>query len=244
MAIDEAITAFRIDNAVQNTLRLYLWRPSAVSIGRFQDLLKEVHVNDCKQRGVDFVRRITGGGAVYHDSHGEITYSVVARETDFGSTDVVDAYNRICQGLIEAAKILGIHADFNPGDPRNCPNIGINARKISGSAQYHKGGVLLQHGTFLLDVDFEKMFTFLRVPWAKNIEEVVRIAEHRHTSVQNELKRNVSVQEAYEALVQGFEKALNVEFVNEALTEPECSLASKLREERYSRENWNLKGEI
>jgi lipoate-protein ligase A len=242
MAIDEAITVARISEAVPNTLRLYRWKPSAVSIGRFQDIFSEVHIDYCRQRGVDTVRRITGGGAVYHACRNEITYSIIAREKDFGSTDVIHAYNKICNGLIEAAKILGINTEFNQGDPRNCPNITANGKKISGSAQYHRGGVLLQHGTFLLDVNLKEMFTFLRVPWAKSLDDVACVAKDRLTSVRNELKRDVHVEEASEALVQGFQRELGVEFMNEDLTLQERQVATKLRKEKYSTENWNIKG--
>ena len=244
MAIDEAITAARIGNTVPNTLRLYRWKPSAVSIGRFQNILSEVHADECKKHGVDVVRRITGGGAVYHACQNEITYGVIAREKDFGSTDVIHAYNTICNGLIEAARTLGVNADFNPGDPRNCPNIAINAKKISGSAQYHRGGVLLQHGTFLMNVDLKQMFTFLRVPWAKTADDVACVARDRITSLRKELKRDVRVEEASEALIQGFQKALGMELVNEGLTLQEQQVASKLRKEKYSAENWNMKGVV
>jgi lipoate-protein ligase A len=242
MAIDEAITIARITDAVPNTLRLYSWKPSAVSVGRFQDIFNEIYVDDCRQHGVDFVRRITGGGAVYHAQQDEVTYSIIAREKDFGSTDVIYTYTKICNGLIEASKILGVDADFNPGDPRNCPNISVNRRKISGSAQYHRAGVLLQHGTFLLDVNLKDMFTFLRVPWAKTVDDVVCVASDRLTSIEKELKRVVHVKEASEALVQGFQRALGVEFMNEDLTCQERQVASKLRREKYSAEKWNVMG--
>jgi len=244
MAIDEAIVTARIDGLVSNTLRFYKWKPSAVSVGRFQTVSNEVHVENCRRLGVDIVRRITGGGTVYHDSEGEITYSVVAEEKDFGTTDVVQAYNAICTGLIEAAKILGVNADFNPGDPKNCPNIAVWGKKISGSAQFHKGGVLLQHGTFLLEADLEKMFTFLRVPWAETITDVVCVVRERLTSIQNELGKRVSTEEAYRALVKGFERALNVQLKEEALTTYERNLAETLREDKFSTEGWNLEGKL
>jgi len=242
MAVDEAITTARIEGLVPNTLRLYLWKPSAVSVGRFQDLSNEVQVENCRLNGVDIVRRITGGGTVYHDFHGEITYSVIARENDFGTSDVVHAYNTICEGLIEAARILGVNANFNPGDPKNCPNIAVNGKKVSGSAQFHRGGVLLQHGTFLLDTDLEKMFTFLRVPWAKTVDDVVCVAREKLTSIKEELNQEVDVPEAHDALVQGFQKALEVELEEQSLTAFEQRLAIRLREEKYSTDNWNLKG--
>jgi len=242
MAIDEAIVTARIEGLVPNTLRFYRWNPSAVSVGRFQDINNEAHVENCRRQGVDIVRRITGGGTVYHDSEGEITYSIIAKEVDFGTTDVVQAYNTVCNGLIEAAKILGVKADFNPGDPRNCPNIAIQGKKISGSAQFHKGGVLLQHGTFLLEADLENMFTFLRVPWAKTIPDVVCVARERLTSIKNELGKKVSSDEAYQALVKGFERALSVQLRGEALTPYEHKLAQNLRSYKFSTEEWNLRG--
>jgi lipoate-protein ligase A len=242
MAIDEAIVNSRIKDLVPNTLRLYQWKPSAVSVGRFQDVANEVHVNNCKQHGVDIVRRNSGGGTVYHDSQGEITYSVIAKEEDFGTTDVVQAYNTICNGLIEAAKILGVKADFNKGDPKNCPNIAINGKKISGSAQFHKGGVLLQHGTFLLEADLEKMFTFLRVPWAKTVKDVVCIAQDRLTSIKDALDRQVSTKEAYEALITGFQSAFKAKLDEGILISYEREATQKLREHKFSTEDWNIKG--
>jgi lipoate-protein ligase A len=242
MAIDEAIVTARIRGLVPNTLRFYQWKPSAVSIGRFQDISNEIQVENCRQKGVDIVRRITGGGAVYHDSQGEITYSVIAKEKDFGTTDVFQAYNTICNGLIEAAKILGVTADFNPGNPKNCPNITIQGKKISGSAQFHRGGVLLQHGTFLLETDLEKMFTFLRVPWAKTIPDILCVAREKLTSINNELGKRVSTEEAYQASVKGFEKTLNVRLREEALSDYEQKLAQKIRRDKFLTEEWNLRG--
>jgi len=242
MAVDEAIVNARISDSVPNTLRLYRWNPSAVSVGRFQDIAKEVQVDNCRQKDIDIVRRITGGGTVYHDSQNEITYSIVAKEKDFGTTDVIQVYNRICGGIIEAAKILGVNASFSPGDPRNCPTVAINGKKISGSAQYHKSGVLLQHGTFLLDVDLENMFTLLRVPWAKNISDVICVAKDKITSIEKELDHHTDCREAAEALIQGFGKALSIELQEGKLTDTELALASEMRSEKYMKDAWNLKG--
>jgi len=242
MAIDEAITTARIDGLVPNTLRFYRWASSAVSVGRFQDVHNEVHVENCRRRNVDIVRRITGGGTVYHDCEGEITYSLVVKEMDFGTADVVQAYNIITSGLIEAAKILGVEADFNPGDSRNCPSIAIDGKKISGSAQFHRHGVLLQHGTFLLDVNLEKMFNFLRVPWAKSVKDVVCVAQDKITSIGKEMNRKVGIDEAHEALTLGFQKALKIELREEPLTAQEQNLAEKLQNEKFSKDSWNLTG--
>jgi lipoate-protein ligase A len=244
MAVDEAILSTRIAGTVPNTLRFYRWKPSAVSIGRFQDAFKEVYVENCRKHGVDIVRRITGGGAVYHDHVGEITYSVVVKESDLGFTDVASTYDMVCKGLIEATKMLGISADFNMGDPKKCPNVTINMRKISGSAQSRSKGVLLQHGTFLLNTNLERMFTFLRVPWAKTRKEVIPVAEKRLTSVEEELGTNISAKEAHQALVQGFQKAFEAQLMEGKLTSYEHKLAGKLRREKFATDRWNFEGKL
>ena len=242
MAIDEAVLKARIAGMAPSTIRFYRWKPSAVSIGRFQRVFDEVYVENCRRHRVDIVRRITGGGAVYHDYEGEITYSVVVSEKDLGSKDVVSAYNTICRGLVDAAKNLGVNADFNPGDPRKCPNITIDKRKFSGSAQSHKRGVLLQHGTFLVQTDLEKMFTFLRVPWAKSLEDVLRVARKRLTSIERELQSSISNKEAYAALARGFQTTLKAELVEKELTDYELSLAEELCREKYATDDWNFSG--
>jgi len=244
MAIDEAMLRARIEETVPNTIRFYRWRPSAVSIGRFQDIFQQVYLENCKKYGVDVVRRISGGGAVYHDYGGEITYSVVVSEKDLGSQDMVAAYHLICNGLVEAAKTLNVRAGFNLGDPTHCPNITINNRKISGSAQSRKKGVLLQHGSFLVDLDLNKMFALLRVPWAKTLTDVLSVAQKRLTSIKQERGSTVSSGEAFQALSTGFQKALNIQLIGGELTSFEQNLAEKLRKEKFATDNWNLKGRV
>jgi len=240
MAVDEAILKARMESRVPNTLRFYRWKPSAVSIGRFQEASNEVDLESCERYGVDVVRRITGGGSVYHDCDGEVTYSVVVKERDLGISGVVSAYKRICKGIIEAVRVLGVDADFNPGDPKQCPNITVRGRKFSGSAQSRRGSYLLQHGTFLIDVGLEKMFTFLKVPWAASPSDAICVAEKRMTSVQHELGATVSLEDAYQALMKGFQKALDIELLEEELTSYEKKLARKLRREKYATDEWNF----
>jgi lipoate-protein ligase A len=244
MAIDEAILMARIAGKVPNTLRFYRWKPSAVSVGRFQDPFDEVHVENCRKHGVDIVRRITGGGAVYHDCDGEITYSVVVDGKELGCADMdlISAYKILCEGLVEAVRILAITAEFRPVDSKQCPNVTIKGKKISGSAQSYRRGILLQHGTFLMHLNHEKMFTFLRVPWAQTLMDVLEVSKKKLTSVQQELELRVSMEEAYQALVRGFEKALKIQLVEEELTRYEWKLARKIRRDKFSTENWNFDG--
>jgi lipoate-protein ligase A len=242
MAVDEAILNSRIQEVVPNTLRLYRWRPSAVSIGKFQNIENEVQISNCEKHGVNIVRRITGGGTVYHDAEDEITYSIIVHRKDLEAKDITDVYAKVYTGLAEALRILGIKADFNEGNEKACPNLTIKGKKVSGSAQSHKKDVVLQHGTLLLDVNLEKMFTFLRVPWASTCIEVAKIAESKITSIRSELGRRVTIEEAYDALSEGFSSALNVRLERDELKPYEVQLAEKLCKEKYSTREWDFHG--
>jgi lipoate-protein ligase A len=243
MAVDEAIMTARTENLTPSTLRLYRWRPSAVSIGRFQDMEKEVQLDNCRKHGVDAVRRITGGGAVYHALQDEVTYSVVAKKDDLAAEDITAVYAKIYNGLAEALEILGIHADFNQGNEKTCPNLTIKGRKISGSAQAHRREVVLQHGTLLQRVNLERMFTFLRVPWATSRAQVARVARNKITSIDAELEKSVSIAQVKDALVKGFEKALDVKLVRGQLSARELELSRSLWKKKYCTDEWNVWGE-
>ena len=242
MAMDEAILRARIQNAVPNTLRFYRWKPSAVSVGRFQNTDKEAQLDNCRKHNVDVVRRITGGGTVYHDAQDEVTYSVVARKEDLGAEEIAAVYSRIYTGLAEALRILGIHADFNQGTAKACPNLTVNGRKISGSAQAHRSGAFLQHGTLLSKVNLYRMFTFIRVPWAKTRMQIVSIAENRITSINAELGKTVSAAELKDSLVRGFEKALDIRLTSGQLTAGELEFSEYLCQEKYATDDWNFQG--
>jgi lipoate-protein ligase A len=242
MAIDEAILRARIQSAVPNTLRFYRWNPSTVSVGRFQNVEKEVQLDNCRKHNVDVVRRITGGGTVYHDAKDEITYSVIARKEDLGAEEIAAVYSRIYAGLAEALRILGIQADFNQGTAKACPNLTVNGKKISGSAQAHRSGAFLQHGTLLSKVNLERMFTFIRVPWAKTRVQIVSIAENRITSVNAELGKTVSAAQLRDSLVKGFEKALGSKLMSGELIAGELELSDHLCQEKYATDDWNFQG--
>ena len=112
MAIDEAILNARIAGQVPNTLRFYRWQPSAVSIGRNQNPENEVYLDACKQLGVDVVRRISGGGTVYHDFEGEVTYSVIAKTDRFGHHRHNGSLHQNLRAITDALRLLGITADL------------------------------------------------------------------------------------------------------------------------------------
>ena len=241
MAIDEAILTARIAGQVPSTLRFYRWQPSAVSVGKNQNPETEVYLDACKRLGVDVVRRISGGGTVYHDFEGEVTYSVTAKTGDLGTADITSVYAKIYEAITDALRLLGIPADFSRGDQKNCPNLTVNGKKISGSSQTITRGVVLQHGTVLRSIDLPKMFTLLKLKNA-TCTQAADIAKRKITSIQNELGHAVMPETVANALAQGFRAILKIQLEPGELAPYEMELAQKLYKEKYSKTKWNFEG--
>ena len=241
MAIDEAILNSRIDGEVPNTIRFYRWHPSAVSIGKNQKPEKELDLDECKELGVDVVRRISGGGAVFHDFEGEVTYSVVGKTSDLGNADVTTVYFRIYEAITDALRLLGIPADFSGGDARNCPNLTVGGKKISGSSQTITHGVVLQHGTILRSGDLAIMFRLLKL---KDLSCTLAadIGKRKITSIQQELGHPISPDTIANALEQGFKAILKIQLDQGELTPNEVDSTRKLFEEKYATKEWNFGG--
>ena len=242
MAIDEAILQSRMENLTPNTIRLYQWQPSAVSIGKNQNPEETLYTETCRKLGVDIVRRNSGGGTVFHDQTGELTYSVTAQTHDFNASDITEVYTSIYAAITDALRLLGIPADFNPGNQKNCPNLSVNTRKISGSAQTVKRNIVQQHGTLLLNADLPLMFQLLRIQGVDNCSLAAQIAQRKITSVQNELGHAVTPETAANALMQGFKAILKIHLKPAQLTLYEQALANKLYNSKYATDNWNQNG--
>ena len=119
-----------------------LWQNSpAVIVGSFQNICREVHVETLRRLGIPVVRRMSGGGTVYHDL-GNVNYTYISRQD--GMVD----YDRCLQPVINALNDIGVPARKN----RTC-DIAIGEEKISGSAQRSAGGRVLHHGTLLFQSD-------------------------------------------------------------------------------------------
>ena len=243
MAIDEAILNSNVAGFVPNTLRFYRWQPSAVSVGKNQNPEKELYLDACSRLGVDIVRRISGGGTVYHDFEGEVTYSVIVKTANFGTGDITAVYFKIYEAITDALRLLGVPADFSSGDAKNCPNLTVNGKKISGSSQTITRNVVLQHGTILRSVDLSKMFQILKL---KDVSctEAADIAKRKITSIQTELGHRVMPETITNALAQGFKGILKIQLEPGDLTQNELELAQKLYREKYTTKQWNFSGKV
>jgi lipoyltransferase/lipoate-protein ligase len=233
MAIDRAVLVANSQGKVPPTVRFYTWRPPAISIGYFQGLEEEVDLALCKKLRVDYVRRITGGGAVFHDK--ELTYSIVIPENHKDiPKNILDSYGRICGAVMKGLKNLGIESTYIPIN-----DIVTNDKKISGNAQTRKAKTVLQHGTVLLDVDVDKMFSVLRVPNEKIRDKMIADVKQRVTSVKHVLGKEICFEDAANAMKTGFEEEFGVDLVKGALTKEEIELAKKFEKDCFSTRKWN-----
>ncbi|MDE1856856.1 MAG: lipoate--protein ligase family protein [Candidatus Micrarchaeota archaeon] len=230
MAIDHAVSDAVSSGTALPTIRFYKWLPSAVSIGCFQSMDDEVNIEECQRLGVDAVRRRTGGGAVYHDSKGEITYSVIG-PLDAFPTGIRDSYAMICGWVIDGLSGLGINAEFAPIN-----DIVASGKKISGNAQTRRDGVLLQHGTVLYDLDVRTMFSVLKISKEKISDKMIKSVEERVTKVRN--FTDASQDDLYKALMKGFTegKDYNVGRLSEGENRSAAHLASTI----YCTKPWNF----
>ena len=158
MALD-AVAAATAAEGGPWTLRVYSWEPSTLSLGYHQDPAT-VDWDFCDRAGIDVVRRPTGGGAIYHDRYGDISYSVVA-PTEVLPGDLTETYELLCEPLFEALDRVGVEAGFadEPADEIHDPAcylrgidpahdvVAEDGRKLSGNAQYRKREAVIQHGS-------------------------------------------------------------------------------------------------
>jgi lipoyl(octanoyl) transferase len=174
MALDAALFE-SVQAGAPPVLRLYLWRPACLSLGRNQPARALYDPALAAAEGVDIVRRPTGGLAVLHDE--ELTYAVIAPMRVIGRPR--DAYRRINGWIVAALRSLGVPAEAATGDAAAPSWAGQGAahpcfaqpapgevvaagRKLAGSAQRSENGCLLQHGSILLDGDQNRVRRFER----------------------------------------------------------------------------------
>jgi lipoate-protein ligase A len=224
MALDEAILK-SVAESKEPVLRLYQWMPPAVTIGYFQAIELEVDTKACKERGVDVVRRLTGGGAVYHKE--ELTYSIIMPENTV-SDNVLESYKEICSCIISALGKLGFKAEF-----AGINDILVSGKKISGNAQTRRKGCVLQHGTILLGIDVDEMFSLLKVPDEKMKGKIITNVKERVGSI------DVPVGKLKRALLESFGGRFG-SIEQGIITDEEKKNVSKLRD-KYRSEEWNSK---
>ncbi|MGE5675600.1 MAG: biotin/lipoate A/B protein ligase family protein [Mycobacterium leprae] len=254
MAIDEAIMHAVGRGEVPPTVRFYGWQPAAVSIGYFQSMSKEIDLDAVAAGGFGYVRRPTGGRMIFH--HMELTYSVAIAE-DALPGGVVETYRELSNGLLAGLQLLGTEPELSGGDldPRrrdpggfhtacfdsaSAYELTLNGKKIAGSAQTRHDGVILQHGSILLDLDAPLMFRLMKVPDQVRQRFMERFLA-KATYLREVLGREVSYEEARDAFAEGFARGLSLNLTRGSLTEAEEAEAAELVRAKYGSDEWNLK---
>lgn len=231
-ALDEAIARCRAAGGTPDTLHFYRRCPPAVTLGYSLDAAREVDIEYCRRRGIDIVRRLSGGGAIYTDDR-QLVWSLTTR--DLLPSSVPRSLELVCTAVARGLSTLGAPAVFSPVN-----DVLVHGRKVSGSAQLRKWGVVLTHGTVLVDADPDEMFRALRVPAPKLGRRSLSDPRERVTTLRVELGRLPSMEEVERAVVSGIEGAFGALAVPGELTAAEEELAGRLVRERYGRPEWNL----
>ncbi|MDX8364266.1 biotin/lipoate A/B protein ligase family protein [Cytobacillus sp. IB215665] len=258
MALDEALLEWHSQGKIPPTIRFYGWSPPTLSIGYFQKIEREIDLNAVKKHGLGFVRRPTGGRGVLHDN--ELTYSVIVSEKYPNMPhSVTEAYRVISEGLLEGFKKLGLDAYFaipkseeersslkNPRssvcfDAPSWYELVVEGRKVAGSAQTRQKGVILQHGSILLDLDEDVLFSLFKYPNERVKERLQRQFKNKAVAINELREEEVTIGEAKSAFKAGFAKGLNIDLEPYELTQDELAYVNDIATKRYENDEWNFR---
>ena len=249
MAVDEALLISYLKGVSPLTLRFYGWAPPALSLGYLQQPLSAARQSRCREAGVVWVKRPTGGRAVFHQH--ELTYALVTGERHGFTGPVLADYQRIGLGFKRGFARLGLAVEL-AADTRRSKSplsqacfansswyeITYQGRKLVGSAQLRRGKALLQHGSILLTFDP----WFWREVWADGStaapgdsgdlqQAVIGLAE----ALNHPPERSVVIS----VLQQGLSEVLGVTWQEGVLSAEELALATRLQKEKYTNFDWN-----
>ena len=206
IAHDQAMIDAHVAGKIGDSFKFIHFKPCAL-VGRHQDLSQELKLDECERRGVQTVRRITGGGAIYFDE-GQLGWALVCDRRTVGG-NLEEITEKICTAAASGLSTLGIDARFRP---RN--DIEVDGQKISGTGGFFDGNTLIFQGTVLIDLDPETMMAVLNVPQHKLAKRDLESAARRVTSLKALLGRVPSMAEVQAALLKGFERKLSFEFTH------------------------------
>ncbi len=205
---------------------IYLWvNAPAVIVGINQNAVQEVNLGYAEKNGIKVVRRLTGGGAVYHDLN-NVCYTVIAKRSESENM-----YKKFCTPVINALKDFGITAEFTG---RN--DITVDGKKISGTAQTVYGNRVMHHGTLLFDTDKSVLSSVLNPSKLKIESKGIRSVKSRVINIRECIENGMTLNEFLDRLRIKFSE--NCEVYN--FTEQDLIEIDKLIKEKYSTYEWNI----
>ncbi len=226
LAAEEHLTM----GAQEGVVTLYLWQNAhTVVIGKNQNPWRECDVEAIKRDGIYLARRISGGGAVYHDM-GNLNFTFIAKDDLFDIERQTDV-------ILLACRLLGINASRTG---RN--DLTVTGRKFSGHAYFSSGGYNYHHGTIMMDVVPDDLSRYLNVSEAKLRSKGVASVRSRVTNLRehvDEPLRSADTKELIAAMQDAMVRAASREYGSEAYEEELPAIPQKLLD-KYASEEWRL----
>lgn len=257
MALDELLMEKVRDGELPAVLRFYEWETPTLSLGYFQKVKKEIDLERVDSYGYEMVRRATGGRGVLHDK--ELTYSVVLPESYEGMPEsVTESYKVISGGLLEGFRNLGLDAHFSVPqtkeqkkeltnirssvcfDTPSWYELVVEGRKIAGSAQTRQNGVIMQHGSILLDVDINHLFDMFIYQNERFKNKMKEAFKEKAVAINDISENHFTVDMLYPAFREGFEKGLDMKTVQYNLTAADRNRLEEIKI-KYASEEWNFR---
>jgi lipoate-protein ligase A len=208
-----------------------LWRNEpAIIVGRHQNTLAEINLEFVRANNIPVVRRLSGGGAVFHDL-GNLNFTFIDGRHE-GSHAAVD-FRRYTEPILEALRAMGVDARF---EGRN--DLTIDGRKFSGNAEYVRGGRVLHHGTLLFSAEVADISAALNVDPAKFADKAVKSVRSRVTNISEHLPQPMTVLE-FRDRVMAHVMAATPGAEAYSFTPADVRAVERLREAKYATWAWN-----
>ena len=233
LAVDEMLTHSVAQTDSPPILHLYSFKPSVI-VGRYQDLEAGIKLGRCRELGIQYNRRITGGGTVIMGP-GQLALGLALPLERLGVKSYIKTILAMFGDMIiEGLGGLGIEAIFRPKN-----DIEVGGKKIAGlAASIEEDDILLFHMSLLLDFDTPLMLELLDLPGEKLRDKAVSCFGERMTTIEAELERPVAMDSVKKVILRAFEKGLGVNFFPSQFTKWEGQRITKLMKGRYSSPNW------
>ncbi|KGX92629.1 lipoate-protein ligase A [Pontibacillus halophilus JSM 076056 = DSM 19796] len=230
LAIEEYVLKnLPIDN--NNTYLLFYINEPSIIIGKNQNTIEEINTDYVEDNGIHVVRRLSGGGAVYHDL-GNLNFSFLTKDDGNSFHD----FAKFTKPVTDALKKLGVTAELSG---RN-DIVLEDGRKISGNAQFSTKGRMFSHGTLMFDSEIENVVSALKVKSEKIRSKGIKSIRSRVANVSEYLDEKISMQEFKELILRYIFDVESVEDVPQyKLSESDWKEVYRLSEERYQTWEWN-----
>ncbi|UAL49491.1 lipoate--protein ligase [Sutcliffiella horikoshii] len=226
--INLAIEEYALKNLdIEDTYLLFYINEPSIIIGKNQNSVEEINTKYVEDNGIHVVRRLSGGGAVYHD-HGNLNFSFITKDDG----ESFHNFKKFTAPVVEALKSLGVEAEMSG---RN--DILAEGRKISGNAQFSTRGRMFSHGTLLFDSEIEHVVSALNVKKDKIESKGIKSIRSRVANIKEFLKEEITIEQFRQLLLEAIFKSKDIPKYE--LTEKDWKNIHELSKERYQNWDWN-----